>query len=336
MKKLTLIKQHEHVLQLTWFINNICTNHCDYCPPTLHNGANHNYDWTHARSFLTRLMDRHKKINCILLGGEPTVSPFLNEAIDMLHSRGHTTSLTSNGVRSVEYWENIAPKVNNISFSYHPSYGIENFFEKIEVIRKHTQIGVRVMFDSRHWDKAIAFYNQCLEIPYLRVEAVRVLTEIAGGHTIGSDYTDEQLKWLASRTGRQPNHQQQIDIAKQNPSWKQLFIGSTFYYDDGSVDHYGDANRLISTEQSFFNGWACSIGIESLYISWDGTVRKGNCRQGPTLFHLNDHVNHPLPTEGEICTMNRCTCPTDILVSKFPVPRVSVTKPVPVISLVKQ
>lgn len=336
MKKLTLIKQHEQVLQLTWFINNICTNHCDYCPPVLHNGANHNYDWEHARSFLTRLMDRHKKINCILLGGEPTVSPFLNEAISMLHSRGHTTSLTSNGVRSVEYWKNIAPKVNNISFSYHPSYGIENFFEKVEEISKNTMIGVRVMFDSRHWDNAMEFYNQCLKVPYLRVEAIRVLSEIAGGHTIGADYTTEQLAWLASSPRRQIDSQRHFDLKKQNPIWKQLYMGSNFYYDDGSFDQHGDANHLISSEQSFFNGWACSIGVESLYINWDGKVRKGNCRQGPDLFHIDDHINHQLPTEGEVCIMDRCTCPTDIMVSKFPVNTKGVIKPYPVIPLVQQ
>jgi hypothetical protein len=280
-------------------------------------------------------MDRHKKINCILLGGEPTVSPFLNEAIEMLHSRGHTTSLTSNGVRSVDYWKNIAPKVNNISFSYHPSYGIENFFEKVEAIGKHTMIGVRVMFDSRHWDKAMEFYNQCLTIPYLRVEAIRILSEIAGGHTIGGDYTAEQLAWLAASPARQVELQQHHQIKKLNPGWKQLYMGSSFYYDDGSFNQYGDANHLISSEQSFFTGWACSIGVESLYINWDGRVRKGNCRQGPILFHLNDHINHPLPSSGEICTMGRCTCPTDILVTKFPVAQQN-TKSALVIPLVKQ
>jgi MoaA/NifB/PqqE/SkfB family radical SAM enzyme len=281
-------------------------------------------------------MDRHKKINCILLGGEPTVSPFLNEAIEMLYSRGHTVSLTSNGVRSVEYWKNIAPKVNNISFSYHPAYGIENFFEKVEEIGKYTMVNVRVMFDSRHWDKAMEFYNQCLKVPYLRIEAVRILPEIAGGHTIGADYTTEQLSWLASLHKRQVDSQSDCDFKKRNPNWKSLYMGSNFYYNDGSFDQQGDANHLISSEQSFFNGWACSIGVESLYINYDGRIRKGNCRQGGDLFHINNHENYQLPTEGEICVMDRCTCPTDILVSKFPVNPNGKAKPYPVIPLAQK
>lgn len=280
-------------------------------------------------------MDRHEKINCILLGGEPTVSPFLNEAIDMLHSRGHTMSLTSNGVRSVEYWKNIAPKVNNVSFSYHPAYGIEDFFEKVEAISRFTQIGVRVMFDSRYWEETVKFYNKCLEVQYLRVEAIRVLSEIAGGHTIGSDYTPEQLSWLSDRSSRQ-SPQAAIDLKKRNPEWKQLYTGATFSYDDGSIDRWGDSNHLISSEQSFFNGWACSIGLESLYINYDGQIRKGNCRQSAELFHINDHVNHQLPSDGEICIMDRCTCPTDIIVSKFPVNTKPVAKPYPVITLAQK
>lgn len=270
------------------------------------------------------------------MGGEPTVSPFLNEAIDMLHSRGHTISLTSNGVRSVQYWQDIAPKVNNISISYHPSYGIEDFFKKVEVISKHTLIGVRIMFDSRFWNETMDFYNKCITIPYLRVEAIRILPEIAGGHNIGSDYTTDQLEWLSKSPRRQVDGQQQIELKQRNPNWKSLYMGSSFQYNDGSVDRYGDANHLISIEQSFFNGWACSIGLESLYINWDGQVRKGNCRQGPDLFHLDDHSNHSLPTEGEVCIMNRCTCPTDIMVSKFPVNTKPVAKPYPVIPLVQK
>jgi len=336
LKNLTLIKQHDTVLQLTWFINNICTNHCDYCPTSLHNGTNHHYDWKHARSFLTRLMDRYKKINCIFLGGEPTVSPFLNEAIDMLHSRGHTMTLTSNGVRSVEYWKNIAPKVNSVSFSYHPAYGIEDFFEKVEVISKHTWNGVKVMFDSRHWDKAMEVYNQCIKLPYLNVSAARILTEIAAiGYswgavgdvsTIGANYTAEQLAWLAATPNRPAAHSEK--------KIKKMYWGSAFYYDDGSFDQYGDANRLISADKSFFKGWACSIGLESLFINWNGQVKKGNCRQPNTdLFHIDNHYNHPLPTSGEICVMERCTCPTDVYVTKFPVNAKNVPKPYPVIPL---
>jgi hypothetical protein len=113
-------------------------------------------------------------------------------------------------------------------------------------------------------------------------------------------------------------------------------MGATFHYDDGSSNQYGDANHLISSGQSFFTGWACSIGLESLYINYDGQVRKGNCRQGGNLFHIDNHVNHQLPSEGEICVMDRCTCPTDIVVSKFPVNLKGTVKPYPVIPLVPQ
>lgn len=270
------------------------------------------------------------------MGGEPTLSPFLNDAVEMLHSQGHTVSLTTNGVRTVEYWKNLAPKVNNVSFSYHPSYGIDNLYEKIEVISRYTAICVRVMFDSRHWDHAVEVYNKLLAIPYIRVDAVRILSEIAGGHTIGSDYTPEQLEWLAAQTARvaDPEHAQKIK--QNNPSWRPLEINSTFYYDNGTVDHYGDANNLISTEQTFFKGWACGIGLESIYINWDGQVRKGACRQGLDLFHLNNHADHALPAVGETCAINRCTCPTDILITKFPLNPVSMEKPRPVFTLVQQ
>ena len=49
------IKQAKPAFYLTWVINNICTNKCSYCPPSLHNGKNHHYDWNQAKKFINNL-----------------------------------------------------------------------------------------------------------------------------------------------------------------------------------------------------------------------------------------------------------------------------------------
>ena len=306
-KKLVKILQGSQAFQLTWFINNICTNHCDYCNPALHMGSNYSYDWEDAKRFLNHLVEKHKRINCILLGGEPTVSPFLPEFVDIVARSGNNSiSMSTNCVRPVSYWKDIAPKFTNITVSYHPMYGIDNVFEKLEEIRKHTRLTVKVMFDSRYWDKALNFYTEVLD-RNIAVSAVRILPEIARNNA-GSTYTQEQSEWLATNSKR--HH-------APSPFTKTMQMEGDFYYDDNSVDFNADINHLISSRRSTFKGWECSIGIESLYVGPDGWIKKGNCSQGGKLFHLKDFTNYTFQDSKEICNIDLCSCPTDVIVSKF-------------------
>jgi hypothetical protein len=93
-------------------------------------------------------------------------------------------------------------------------------------------------------------------------------------------------------------------------------LGSEFYYSDGTIDMDGDTNYLISTEQTDFRGWSCNIGLESLFVLYDGWVKKANCNQGGYMFHINNHAEHELPTTTEICTQTLCHCGTDVLITK--------------------
>jgi len=315
IKRLIQIRQHRPTLQLSWILNNICTNHCDYCPPSLHSGTNHHYEWEHAKSFTTRLLGRYQKIHVSISGGEPTLSPHFPELVDMFHSNGHTVGITSNGARSVSWWRDMSPRLSYICFSYHPSYHDSEFLEKVLAAAEHTQCTVRVMMDARYWDKSLEFFNLCSTYKNIRTEAVRLLHELANRHHSACDYTPEQDQWI---TEAQPTNITD-PVFKKNLRWQSADLGSSFYYDDGSMDLWGDTNSLINSHQTDFRGWSCNIGLESLFIFWDGNVKKGNCHQGGVLFNLRDHEQHQLPHAAELCFQPICHCGTDILISKVPV-----------------
>ena len=42
-QKFSKIVDDSGIFRLTWIINNICTQHCDYCPSYLNSGKNHHY-----------------------------------------------------------------------------------------------------------------------------------------------------------------------------------------------------------------------------------------------------------------------------------------------------
>lgn len=312
-KKIIQIKKRENALQLTWILNNICTNHCDYCVPTLHMGTNHHYEWDHARAFIERLFDRYPSIHCTISGGEPTLSPFFPEMVKMFFDRGHTVGITTNGSRSLRYFEEIAPMLSYICFSYHPSYHDDGFYEKALMASQHCNVTVRVMMDSRHWQRSVDMYNMCINSKTLNTEPVKILAEVSTRTGVGEEYTPEQLDWINN------NFLVTVPFSIKNPNWKRANIGAEFYYDDGTFERDGDSVKLVTTGQTDFRGWACNIGLESLFVHWDGRVKKGNCMQGGLLFHVNEHEQHPLPTRAEICYQNLCSCGTDVLISKVPV-----------------
>jgi hypothetical protein len=178
------------------------------------------------------------------------------------------------------------------------------------------------MMDASRWEESLAAFERFSRHPNLRVEPVRLLPELANRVVASCDYTTEQDKWLIVT----PPHDATTNQHRDNRLWREAELGSEFYWNDGSWDPQGDSNYLLNTNRTDFRGWSCNIGLESLFIFWDGDVKKGNCHQGGVLFNIRDHEQHELPDRGELCFQPICTCGTDILVTKAPL--LSATDPI--------
>jgi organic radical activating enzyme len=64
-----------------------------------------------------------------------------------------------------------------------------------------------------------------------------------------------------------------------------------------------------------FMGWACTVGLECLYIDFDGMVWRGPCRVGGPLGHML--TDWQLPETMAKCTRQTCDCGTGIKLVKF-------------------
>ena len=305
--KLIKIKQLNPAFYLTWVINNICTNACSYCPPSLHTGKNHHYDWNQAKTFINELFDKHETIHCSIAGGEPSVSPFLPELVKMFYDKGHSVGITSNLAKSIRYWKELTPYLTYVSASYHPSFEDKQFLEKVLACSRYTKTYVRIMMDTRHWDKSVEMFENLKELKYVTVEPVRILDWITGDFT-GCNYTKEQIKWIEDQNRYEGQFKEEV--------YKVNNIGGNFYYDDSTVNEGADANNLINNGLNDFRGWSCDIGLKSLFVDYNGKIRKGNCRQGAPIGSLQDIDAVKWPTKPEICAIKRCHCTTDVYVDK--------------------
>jgi organic radical activating enzyme len=305
--KIIKIEQTTPAFFLTWVINNICTNQCSYCPTNLHAGTNHNYDWSETKRLAEYLIKTHPRMSLAISGGEPTLSPWLKDLVKMFSDAGHPVGMTTNGARTVRYFEDIAQYMSYIVMSYHPSFEDLKLIEKAEACARHTHTTVSIMMDSRYFDKSLAMYERIKKNhPSLSVEPIRV-HDWGVGSTDGRDYTPEQEQILNRLT--RINATQVVH--PKNPG----VSGATAYYDNG-IQEKLHAQKLINDRQTNFQGWECDIGLNSLYIRYDGVIRLGNCIGSAIIGKLQDFDNIEWPTKTFTCPQTFCNCTTDVYISK--------------------
>lgn len=308
MSKILRVKQPSTApFHLTWLMNNICTNKCSYCPETLHNGKNHYYEWNHAEKFLGILFSKFPKIHCTVAGGEPTVSPFFKDIVKLFYDNGHTIGVTSNGARTVRYWEEISKFLNYTCFSYHPEFPDPLFLDKVRAASKNTPITVRIMMLPSKWDECEELYFKIAK--EFTVEPVRILNW-SGRDQSAHIYSEKQLNWFENNTR----------IAMPQPELKRIIthpeIGATFYFDDGSIEKNPNTVDYINRGLTNFNGYRCEVGLKSLFIDFQGDVYLGNCAITGQVGTIQDPDNIKWQSTPVICNKLICHCTTDVNINK--------------------
>jgi organic radical activating enzyme len=307
MAQIIEIKQKIPAMYLTWVMNNICTNSCSYCHPNLYTGTNHNYDWNHAEKFIDEVLLRYPRINVSVSGGEPTLSPWFRDLVKKFSDAGHPVGVTSNGARTVRYYEEVSQYLSYIVLSYHPSAEDPELLEKAYACGKNTITTVSVMFDSRYFDKCLEMYYRIAEENIVSVQPVKI-QDWGTGNSIGRDYTPEQLHVL--------DHLPRVTSAKPTYPKVMGITGAEAFYLDGSHEPNLNAQELINSSNTNFEDWTCNIGLESLYVRYDGMIRRGNCITSPFVGKIQDVENIIWPIGPVICRQNFCNCTTDVFVSK--------------------
>lgn len=287
---------------LTWIINNICTNHCRYCPKFLHEGKNHHYDWREAEYFIDSLLEHHKMVHLVVSGGEPTVSPFLPNLLKKFAGTKHYAGVSSNGVRRADYWDGL--DVENLGLSYHPVFRDDQWIQRAEDARQFVkQVTVNLMMDPLHWDHCCDVYKEMLDTTGYSVIPTMIV-DWGSGDT--PTYTTEQSQWFLD-----------------NPAvYRNLWTDSIVPRKFSIVDKQGNLAfpgkswtvELINRRENNFGLWECDIGLRSAFVQFDGSYRRGNCEQEGYAGWIRDGFT-PFK-KSVICSYNECQCLTDISIPK--------------------
>lgn len=314
-KKVIKIENKIDGLFLTWIINNICTYHCSYCPEIVHGGKNHHYDWQHVKPFIDQCFKKYSYVHCNLSGGEPTVSPFFKELVDEIYNQGGTVYVTTNLVRSWEYWQDIAHKFSSIGVSYHSEFvktpdEESEFLEKLSKLSNKSYVTLRVMMNPHRWEQCINFYERALRTsePFA-IEVVRILPDFGTGEDyFDASYTPEQLQFFSN-----------TPLVFGRPELKNFRTSkmeSNLVYQDGSKEIFSleIQSELEKQQANKFYGWSCSIGKESLFVNYNGDIQRANCEVGGVIGNIITGVKWP--DDDIICNKMLCHCAADVIITK--------------------
>jgi MoaA/NifB/PqqE/SkfB family radical SAM enzyme len=293
------IKLNKPWKKAVWITTTVCNYSCSYCAPALHDGK---HRWVNDYSNIIKIINDYRKdfpLILDLMGGEPTLWPKFQEFCKELVKHHQKTSIqfTSNGSRTVRYWEKFDAPLDTLGFSFHPEFATEShYFEILKVLHNRYNVKVFLMMPPTYYERIKTFYYD-IENSDLNIDvAIKLIKDNKGGGLIPG-YTDEHQKFSLNRIWKS-----KIDIIDDS---RPLYNGQPFI-----------PQNLINERRDNFKGWKCNVGIDRLVIQSNGDVYGSTCYiDGPYgNIYKDNKIN--FPTTPIICTKDFCGCGADISIPK--------------------
>lgn len=293
MNKYVAMKSTSKGLFLEIELGFVCNYRCSYCPPYLHTGD----IWIDYEA-LKKFINLSKPAHVLLVGGEPTFYPHIDELILFLKNKEIIIDITSNGSRSLNWWKKHKDNLDIITLSYHIEHAnVDKFIEKLKHLTEDKIVTVNVSMIVDRFDECLEAGNKIAKTQNTFV-SLKALNNIKTQRLY--DYTDKQLKIMS-------------DV---------LYPRIKTTSNKNSIDFYGltpegkyerqRAQTVISNKENVYVGWKCWRGIQYMKLIANGDIFRSTCELGKIPFGniYNDYID--FPTEPSICEKDYCFCLTDL------------------------
>jgi len=297
------------VLFIDLSIGNVCNYRCNYCFPGANDGNFKFPDYDTLIANISHLLTVYKtygkkQFDIHFVGGEPSHWPQLFNFVKFLKDNFNCLiSMTSNGSKKIEYWEQVAQYFNRIHMSCHHEYvEIEKFRDVCDLLyEKNVIVSVSTMMDPHAWDKCMGL------VDYLKNSKHRWTIRYSELNGEGIEYTPEQLNVLAKHRARGPNI---FWFFKNNKH----FLSKVKVTDNNNNKHKFNDNEIMHRGLNTFYGWECSVGSNFIAITHNGDI-SGTC--GQLLYGNKKNYNirdvdfitkfNPV-IQSSICKQLTCNC----------------------------
>lgn len=271
-------------LRIELFLSDVCNYKCWYCFPGSNIGTHPWPSLDLLKENLSYLIDYYKKnlnkkqIYLHIIGGEPTLWKNFGEFVKFFkETHGCLISISTNGSRTLRWWNEYGHYVDQVMLSCHHQYVDTDHTKNVANIlyKKRIDLVALVLMDPLEWDKCLGILDRLKDNQYKwPIAAMEVYHETL-------KYTQEQKEFLKNYKSPKSN------LWYKLRSLKIVHSLPTITFEDGSKTTV-DANYLSLTNQNVFFGWDCNLGIDTFYISKNGSMQ-GAC--GQPLYNLDFRYN---------------------------------------------
>lgn len=285
-------------VSIDWFIGKRCNFDCVYCRPEIHDNYSPHQDLKHLQVSAQKFIDHFgaKNLQIGITGGEPTVNKSLPAFCSFLKNKGvEKLAVTTNGSRTADYYIELSKSLGTLTFSQHYEFTTLDFLDKIKIVNEHKEcknLFVQVMANVDYWNDVIAsveFYKK-YNINY----TLRRIRDHSNSLS-AANYSNEHLEWMLSQQSK--NIKSNCKIVDDKNNIKEVHV-----------------NEISNSKLNRFKGWRCWAGLKHFHIWHDGTVFRGNCRQGGSLGNIKTQFT--IPDAPVICNTDVCFCAPEITVRK--------------------
>lgn len=242
-------------------------------------------------------------------GGEPTVYPKFKELIKYAKDIGIRQSIISNGSRTIRFWNEISRYFEKVHLSFHPEYALENpehFIRNAQMICRYSDLHVNVLMLPGLFPEILLAAHQIRTACPNAVILLKPLQKNFGDELY--DYSEHENKILADM------HNFNTGSSIWNQRLNNYPTGQLKVTQRDGAERKTSASVLMMEKVNQWKGWNCQIGVETLNVDMNGEIRGGLCRVGGSFGNISTEFT--LPTEGQVCTKDWCTCHLDIMVTK--------------------
>ena len=272
------------VIRIELFLSNVCNYSCWYCFPGFHEGDSKWPKFEQVSDNLTHVINYYKTslnkkiVHLHIIGGEPTLWKDFGKFVKYFNEEHHCViSISSNGSRTIRWWEEYGHYVNHVMLSCHHERVDPKHIAAVGDIlyKKDRTVNGMVLMDPNHWDKCVNIIQELKKSKFLwPITATEV-------HHDRSVYTLEQRQFFNKAIKRYP------EINYWLRSEKISRAKPTIIYNDGSSDNVS-RNWLSLNKKNYFKGWDCNIGVDTFFIDKNGDIR-GGC--GQPLYNRDQFYN---------------------------------------------
>lgn len=330
-----------NIINVNWNLGKRCNYDCSYCSPSIHDWISPHHSIESINNCVDQInswaISQNKTFNMSITGGEPFAHPKIIEILKIVKRAsafGDQLTVTTNGSVPLQLYQQSLEYATHLTISLHLERAdLETQSTLDKIVALHHQfpdrwINVQVMCLPGKLEFIESIIIPLLEFNHVKFtlrrirpwlnEAVDEWQHMPKRQLLKTEYALEQQTQLkrAEKSKLDERLREVIDSKEYynagELAWFQTHVPKTTWQNIGlwnSDLEYFETNSdlMMSNNHNQFTGWTCFIGIDSLFVDFDGLVYRGPCQNGGSIGQLGskiDFANSPTVCKKQWCISN--------------------------------